>query len=180
MQYASQGKISDLPETPKGECGCMPGRALGKPRDAGDKGAIESCAGCSRNYAGKCGARGWQFLHQAGVARSAQVWLSRVVSASLRSCVKTSWWRAGQTSLTSCLGRTRSAVLSLEEWRSEVKRLRHEVQGCRPCATCVVTNRRPLPSHYRSGRRWRGKRIHSVEMPSEENRGVTRWEAMQH
>ena len=37
-----------------------------------------------------------------------------------------------------------------------------------------------VPCVELSGRRWRGKRSHSFEMPSEENRGVTRWEAMQH
>ena len=41
---------------------------------------------------------------------------------------------AEQKSLAYCLGRTRPAVLSLEERRSEVKRLLHEVQGCLPCA----------------------------------------------
>ena len=35
------------------------------------------------------------------------------------------------------------------------------------------------PSRCYSGHRWRGKRTHSVEMPSDENRGVTRWEEMQ-
>ena len=44
---------------------------------------------------------------------------------------------------------------------------------------CTAANRRPLPSHCYSGRRWRGNRTHSVEMPSEKNRGVTRWETMQ-
>ena len=41
---------------------------------------------------------------------------------------------AGQTSLASCFGRTRPAVLSLEERRSEVKRLLHEIRSRRPCA----------------------------------------------
>ena len=36
---------------------------------------------------------------------------------------------SGPTSLASCLGRTRTAVLSRGERRSEVKRLLHEVQG---------------------------------------------------
>ena len=35
-------------------------------------------------------------------------------------------------------------------------------------------------AHCRGGRRWRGTKILSVEMPSEGKRGVTRWEAMQH
>ena len=65
------------------------------------------------------------------------------------------------------------AVLSREEHCSEVQRLLHVVQGCRSCATCAATNRRPLPSHYCGGHHWRGKRTHSVDMPSEERQG--RW-----
>ena len=114
----------------------------------------------------------------AGVARSEHVWLLRLGSAPLRSCVSTGKV-PGQQALpfVSCvLG---LAVLSREEQSSEAQRLVHAVQGCRPCATCAATSRRPLPSRCCSGRRWRGKRTHSVEMPSKENRGVTRWEAMQ-
>ena len=81
------------------------------------------------------------------------------------------WRSAGPPSLASCLRRTRSAVLSLEERRTEVRRLLHNFLGYRPCATGVVTNRRPLASHCGSGRRWRGKTTHSVEMPSEERQG---------
>ena len=63
------------------------------------------------------------------------------------------------------------AVVSPEEGRSEVQCLLHEVQGCRPIATCTAINRRPPPSHCCSGRRRRGKRTHPVEMPSEKRQG---------
>ena len=91
----------------------MSGRSLGKPRDAGDRGGFEVCSG-------KCGAN----VSRQSAEREA---------GKMRS--KTLYWRsAEQTSLASCLGPTRSAVVSLEERRSEVKRLLHEVQGRRPCA----------------------------------------------
>ena len=38
---------------------------------------------------------------------------------------------AEQTSLASCFGRTRPAVLSFEKRCSEVKHLLHQVEGCR-------------------------------------------------
>jgi len=58
------------------------------------------------------------------------------------------------------------AVLSREEQSSEVQCLLHVGQNCCPYATCAATNRRPLPSRCCKGRRWRGKRTLSVEMPS--------------
>ena len=110
-------------------------------------------------------------LQHAGVARSEQVWLLRLGSAPLQSCGATGGVQDQQAwPLVSCV--LVLAVLSREEHCSEVQRLLHVVQGCRPCATCAATNRRPLPSRCCKGRRWRGKRTHSVEMPSEENRGV--------
>ena len=58
--YACQGKIPDWPGVPKGGCGCMSGRALGKPRYAGDRGGIEASAGYSAELCeskrAKCGA----------------------------------------------------------------------------------------------------------------------------
>ena len=114
----------------------------------------------------------------AGLARSEEVWLLRLGSAPLRGCSATGTGQDQQAwPLVSCvLG---SAVLSREEQSSEVQRLLHVVQSCRQCDACSATNRRPLPARCCSGRRWRGKRTHSVGMPSEENRGVTRWEGMQ-
>ena len=44
------------------------------------------------------------------------------------------WQNVERTSLASCRGLTRPAVLSLEQRRSELKRLLHEVQSCRPRA----------------------------------------------
>ena len=38
-------------------------QSSGQPRDAGDRGDTEACASCSRSYAGKCGARGWQICN---------------------------------------------------------------------------------------------------------------------
>ena len=117
-------------------------------------------------------------LQHAGGARSEQVWLVRLGSAPSRGCIATGKVRDQQAwPLVSCI--LVLAVLSREEHCPEVQRLVHVVQGCRPCATCEATNSRLLPSRCCSGRRWRGKRTHSVEMPSEENRGVTRCEAMQ-
>ena len=114
----------------------------------------------------------------AGLARSEQVWLLRLGSAPLRGCSATGRGLR-PPSLTSRLVRTRIGRPKSRGASSEVQRLLHVVQSCGPCATCAATNKRPLPSRCCSGRRWRGKRTHSVEMPSEENRGVTRWEAMQ-
>ena len=110
-------------------------------------------------------------VQQAGVARSEQVWFLRLGSAPLRSCVSTGKVQDQQACplVSYVLG---LAVLSREDQSSEVQRLLHVVQGCRPCTTCAAANRRPLPSRCCSGRRWRGKRTRSVEMPSEENRGV--------
>ena len=48
-----------------------------------------------------------------------------------------------------------------------------------PLPPPAATNRRPLPSRCCKGHRWRGKRTHHEEMPSEESSGVKRWEAMQ-
>ena len=95
----------------------------------------------------------------------------RLGSAPLRSCVSTGKVQDQQACplVTYVLG---LAVLSREDQSSEVQRLLHVVQGCRPCTTCAAANRRPLPSRCCSGRRWRGKRTHSLEMPSEKNRGV--------
>ena len=142
------------------------------------KGGTEACAGCSRSDAARCGARGWQKYRHVGVARSEQVWSVMLGSAPSQGCIATSKVRDQHAwplvSFVLVL-----AVLSCEEQCSEVQRLLHVVQSCRPCGTCAATNRRPLPSHCYSGRRWRGKRTHSAEMPSEENRGVTRWEGMQ-
>ena len=110
------------------------------------------------------------FQH-AGVARSEQVWLLRPGSAPSRGCIATGKVR-DQQAWPLVSGVLVLAVLSREEHCSEVQRLRHVVQGCLPCATCAATNRRPLPSHCCSGRRWRGKRTHSVEMPPRKDRGV--------
>ena len=77
---------------------------------------------------------------------AASWWSAERTSLAVEVCVGSSaelrdnWQNAGQTSLASCLGRTRSAVLSREERRFEVRRLVHHVQGCRPCATCAATN----------------------------------------
>ena len=107
----------------------------------------------------------------AGVARSEQVWSVMLGSAPSRGCISTGKVQDQHAwPLVSCvLG---LAVLSREEQSSEVQRLLHVVQGCRPCATCAATNKRPLPSRCYGGRRWRGKRTHSVEMPSDKKRGV--------
>ena len=78
---------------------------------------------------------------------------------------------AGPTSLTSRLVRTRFGRPD-----SRGAKLRGAASSARssrlPSICHAATNRRPLPSRCCSGRRWRGKRTHSVEMPSEENRGV--------
>ena len=68
----------DLPEAPKAECGCMSGRALGKPRDAGDRGGIEASDGFSAEL---CKSK----LAERGANKPD---LLRLVSASPRSCVK--------------------------------------------------------------------------------------------
>ena len=113
----------------------------------------------------------------AGLARSEQVWLLRLGSLL---CGVAAQRAESKTSKPDLSSRAYSdPVLSREEQSSEVQRLLHVVQSCCPCATCAAINRRPLPSRCYSGRRWGGKRTHSVEMPSEENWGVTRWEAMQ-
>ena len=58
----ANAKIPDVPEAPKKRRGsCMSGRALGKPRDAGDRGGLEACAG-------KCVAKA-----RAGNVRSAKL-----------------------------------------------------------------------------------------------------------
>ena len=109
-------------------------------------------------------------LQHAGGARSEQVWLVRLGSAPSPGCIATGRVRDQQAwPLVSYV--LVLAVLSREEQCSEVQRLLHVVQGCSPCATCAAPNRRPLPSRCCSGRRWRGKRTHSVEMPSEEKQG---------
>ena len=111
-------------------------------------------------------------MQHAGVARSEQIWLVRLGSAPSRGCTATGKVRDQQAwALVS--GVLVLAVLRREEHCSEVQRLLHAVQGCRPCAKCVATNRRSLPSHCCSGRRWRGKRTHSGEVRSEERPG--RW-----
>ena len=81
----------------------MPGRGLGNPRDAGDRGGLAACAG--------------------------RVPSANRVKYGARPC-------AGKMLRKACrfLGRTRPTVLGLEERRSEVKRLLHEIQGCRPRA----------------------------------------------
>ena len=110
-------------------------------------------------------------LQHAGGARSEQVLLVRLGSDPSRDCIATGKVRDQQAwPLVSCV--LVLAVLTREEHCSEVERLLHVVQGCRPCATCAATNRRPLPSRGCSGRRWRVKRTHCVEMRSEKNRGV--------
>ena len=86
----------------------MSGRALGKPRDAGVRGGLEACAG-----------------------KSAELYLQMCSNACKRGA---RWRSAEQTSLASCFERTRPAVLSLEERRSEVKRFMLGVHGYRPCA----------------------------------------------
>ena len=114
-------------------------------------------------------------VQQAGVARSEQVWFLRLGSAPLRSCVSTGKVQDQQACplVSYVLG---LAVLSREDQSSEVQRLLHVVQGCRPCTTCAAANRRPLPSRCCSGRRWRGKRTQSVEMPSFV-KALVRWAA---
>ena len=127
------------------------------------RGGIEACAGCSRSDAVRSGARGWQncnMLAERGANKS----------APSRGCIATSKMRDQQAKLlVSCV--LVLAVLSREEHCSEVQRLLHVVQGCRPWATCAATNRRPLPSRCCSARRWKGKRTHSVAMTSEEKQG---------
>ena len=120
---------------------------------------------------GMQGARPANVQH-AGATRSEQVWLVRLGSAPSPGCIATGRVRDQQAwPLVSYV--LVLAVLSREEQCSEVQRLLHVVQGCSPCATCAAPNRRPLPSRCCSGRRWRGKRTHSVGMPSEERQG--RW-----
>ena len=109
-------------------------------------------------------------LRNASEARSEQVWLLMLRSAPLRGCVATGGVRDQQAwPLVLCV--LVQGVLSREERRSEVQRLLQEVQGCRLRATCAVTNRRPLPSHCYSGRRRRGNRTQSGEMPPERKQG---------
>ena len=110
----------------------------------------------------------------AGLARSEQVWLMRLGSL-LCGGLQRNGQRARPASLTSRLGRTRIG--------------RPESLGAkfRGAASSARSPKLPSMCHVRAdqqeapacGRRWRGKRTHSVEMPSEENRGVTRWEEMQ-
>ena len=92
-------------------------------------------------------------------------------SAPSRGCIATGKGRDQQVwPLVSCvLG---LAALSHDEQSSEVQRLLHIVQGCRPCTTCAATNRRPLQSRCCSGRSWGEKKTLSVEVLSEENRSV--------
>ena len=101
-------------------------------------------------------------MQHACVARIEQVWLVRLGSAPSRGYIATGKVR-DQQAWPLVSGVLVLAVLSREEHCSEVQCLLHVVQGCRPCATCAATNRRPLPSHCCSGRRWRGKRTHSVD-----------------
>ena len=78
-------------------------------------------------------------------------------SASLQGCVATGGvWDQQAWLLVS--GVLVQAILSREERRSDMQRLLHEAQGCRPCATCAATNRRRRPSHCCSGRHRRGNR----------------------
>ena len=114
----------------------------------------------------------------AGLARSEQVWLLRLGSLLCGVAAQRAAGKSSKPDLSSRVYSDRPSRVA-EEQSSEVQRLLHVVQSCRPCAMCAATNRRPLPSRCYSGHRWRGKRTHSVEMPSKENRGVTRWEAMQ-
>ena len=107
----------------------------------------------------------------AGIARSEQVWLLRFGSLLCGVAAQRAEGKTSKPDLSSRVYSDRPSRVA-EEQSSEVQRLLHVVQGCRPCATCATTNRRPLPSRCCSGRRWRGKRTHSVEMPSEENNGV--------
>ena len=109
-------------------------------------------------------------VQHAGVAWSERVWLFRVGSAPLQSC-GASGGVQDQQAWPLVSGVVVWTVQSPEERCSEVQLLLHEVQG-RPSVTCAATYRRPLPSRCCSGRRWRGKRTHSVEMPSEKSRGV--------
>ena len=114
----------------------------------------------------------------AGLARSEHVWLMRLGSL-LCGGLQRNGQRARPASLTSRLGRTRIGRPESLGAKLRGAAFLHVVQSCRPCATCAAMNRRPLPSRCYSGCRRSGKRTHSVEMPFEENRGVTRWEAMQ-
>ena len=85
----------------------------------------------------------------AGVARNEQVWLVRLGSAPWRGCIETGKVRDQQAwPMVSCV--LVLAVLSREEHCSEVQRLLHVVQVCSPCATCAVTDRRPLPSRSKN------------------------------
>ena len=109
-------------------------------------------------------------MQHACVARIEQVWLVRLGSAPSLGCIATGKVRDQQAwPLVSCVFVL--AVLSREEHCSEVQRILHVIQGCRPYSTLAATNRKPLPCCCCSGRRWRGKRTHSVEMPSEEKQG---------
>ena len=80
----------------------MSGRALGKARHAGDRGGLEASGDRMRSK-GLC----WQMRGKA-------------------LC-----WQNAEQSLAFCLGRTRPAVLSHEERRSEAKFIPQEFQGCR-------------------------------------------------
>ena len=109
-------------------------------------------------------------VQHASEARREQVWLVRLGYAPLRGCVATggvrdleAWPLVSDVLVPAVLGRW--------ERCSEVQCLLHVVQCCRLRATCAATNRRPLPSRGGSGRRRRGEKTHSVDMPSEERQG---------
>ena len=116
-------------------------------------------------------------LQQAGGARSEQVWSLRRVPALCELCynklAENAVIKPGFLSRAYSFSRPESRGTSLRDGASSARnpRLSSMCHG-------AVTNRRPKPSHSRSGHRWRVERTHSVEMPSEENRGVTRWKAL--
>ena len=134
------------------------------------RGGTEAGAGCSRSDAVRCGARGWQKLQHDGIARSEQVGLVRLGSAPLHGCITIGKVRDQQAwLLVSCV--LVLTVLGREEHCSEVKRLLHVVQGCRPSATWAATTTTARRQGPHVGRRWRGKRPHCIEMPSVEKQG---------
>ena len=110
-------------------------------------------------------------MQQAGVAWSEQVWRLRRVPALCGAVLKQAGGERGEHAWLLVSGVLVQPYGVSRSVRSEVKRLPHEVQGCRPCVTCAATNKRTLLSPCCSGRCWRGKRTRFVEMPSEESRG---------
>ena len=149
----ARGHMSVLAGSTKKRTNAVPRPALA---------ARRAMLGNAGREAGKCTAC-WRSAERTSL-------LVRRGSAPLRGCVATGGLRDARAwPLVSDV--LVPAVLSREEHCSDVQCLLHVVQGFCPSATCAATNKRPLPSHCCSSRRWRGKRTHSVETPSEERQG---------